>query len=200
MKRRGLNIGLHQARRICQMAPDNRLAFLADGLPIILTSAQSMWRASRKLHKEMPREGGVLKGFAEEEAAKVLIFMDAVRCPSHLAASRLAKIIRCSYDHLARLIYAEATSWRPTNVAQLQEYVDRERRAHDLEGYLGEYIVPNWSLYERERRLYSDIEADESGTLSWSNPLEIDRSTYSVELAPASLELGVCAAETVRQL
>ncbi len=166
------NIGLHQAQGLCRMAQDKRLAFLAEGLPIILSSAQSLWRGSRKLHKEMPREAGVLYGFAQEEAAKVLIFMDAVRCPSHLIASKMGAIVKCSYDHLARLIYAKASSWRLSNVAELRQYVDLNRNTHDREGYVGEYIVPNWNQYERESRLYADIEADESGGLTWNNPLK----------------------------
>ena len=121
MKQRRLKIGLGQARRLCQMAQDERLAFLSEGLPIILLSAQSLWRGSRKLHKEMPREAEILEGFAREEAAKALIFMDAVRCPSRLIASRMGAIVGWSYDHLARLIYAKATSWQPSDVAQLQE-------------------------------------------------------------------------------
>ena len=172
MKQRGLKIGLGQARRLCQVAQDERLACLSEGLPIILSSAQSLWRSSRKLHKEMPREAEILEGFAEEEAAKALIFMDAVRCPSHLIGSKMGKIVGWFYDHLARLIYAEATSWRPVNVAQLREYVDAGRKAHVLEGYVGEYILPNWSLYERASRLYADVEGGESGALRWSDPNE----------------------------
>ena len=44
----------------------------------------ALWRGARKLYKEMPREAWVLEGFAQEEAAKALIFMDAVRCPRRL--------------------------------------------------------------------------------------------------------------------
>ena len=172
------------------MAQDNRLAFLAEGLPIILSSAQSLWRGSQKLHKEMPREAGVLYGFAQEEAAKVLIFMDAVRCPSHLIASKMGAIVKWSYDHLARLIYAEACSWRPGDVAELRKYVDLSRKTHDLEGYVGEYIVPNWNLYKRESRLYADIEADESGGLTWSNPLKRAFTLFPTRHPPISLLLA----------
>ena len=190
MKRRGLDIGLGQARRLCQMAQEKRLAFLAEGLPIILSSAQSLWCSARKLYKEMPREAMVLEGFAEEEAAKALIFMDAVRCPSRLIGSRMGAIVNWSYDHLARLIYADAASWRPTCVAQLQEYVDLSRKAHALEGEVGEYIVPNWSLYERESRLYADIAADESGELSWNNPVDGVFTSGMKGSPPISLELA----------
>ena len=180
MNRRGLNIGLGQARRLCQMAHDERIAFLAEGLPTILSSAQSLWRGSRTLGKEMPREAGLLQGFAEEEAAKALIFMDAVRCPNHHIGSMMGEIVGWSYDHLARLIYAHAGSWRPSNVAELREYVDSSRKAHVLEGYVGEYILQNWSLYERERRLYADMEAGESGALRWSDPNDIYSSGSAI--------------------
>ena len=188
MKRRGLDIGLGQARRMCQMTQEERLAFLAEGLPIILSSAQSLWCGARKLYDDMPREAGVLEGFAREEAAKVLILMDAVRCPRRLIGSRMGAIVSWSYDHLARLIYADAARWRPTCVAELREYVDLNRKAHALEGEVGEYIVPNWSLYERESRLYADIEADESGELSWSNPVDGVFTSLTRRFPPVSLE------------
>jgi hypothetical protein len=53
-------------------------------------------------------------------------------------------------NHLARLIYAEAVSWKPMHLAQLREYVDRERRGHYLEGHAGEYIMPNSTIYRRK--------------------------------------------------
>ena len=189
MRRRGLDIGLGQGRRLCQMAQEKRLAFLAEGLPVILASAQSLWHGARKLHKDMPREAGVLEGFAQEEAAKALIFMDAVRCPCRLIGSRMGSIVTWSYDHLARLIYADAASWRPTCVAELREYVDSSRKAHALEGEVGEYIVPNWSLYERDSRLYADIEANESGELSWSNPIDGVFTSLMQGSHPISLQL-----------
>ncbi len=76
-------------------------------------SQQSLWRASRRLGNEMPREAGVLRGFAEEESAKPLILIDAVRCPKHRAPSRLGAIMGGFYSHLARLIYAESVLFPP---------------------------------------------------------------------------------------
>lgn len=172
MNRKGPNIGLRQARRLCQMKREVRLAFLAKGLPVILASAQSLWRGSRKLEKEMPREAEVLRILAEEEAARALVLMDAVRCPDHLVAARIGDIVQWSYDHLARLIYAKATSWKPVNLADLRTYVDEARKSHYLEGYVGEYILQNWCLYRREGILYADIEAGENDELGWSDPTQ----------------------------
>src|SRR5439155_17953231 len=106
-KLKGPDIGLHQAKRLCQLPEQKRLAFVAEGLPIILDSARGFWEASQQLEAR-PREAKVLEGFAEEEAAKILILMDGVRCPPKLVSSKLKRIIGWFYDHLARLIYAEA--------------------------------------------------------------------------------------------
>lgn len=164
-----ISYGNGKASHLCQMSHAARLDLIAEGLPIILASSQSFWEASTLLG-DKGREAIVMEGFAEEEAAKALILIDLVRCPRKKADSRVGATVRAFYDHLARLIYAKAQSWKPMNVAQLREYVDGERQAHDLEGYAGEYIVPNWSIYARESALYADIEMHEDGVPRWSDP------------------------------
>ena len=200
MANKSLGIGLGQAHRLCQMPHDKRLAILADGLPIILESSHGFWEASRQL-KGMPREAEILEGFATEEAAKILILMDAVRCPKKLIPSKMGAIVGWFYDHLARLIYADAMTWKPIHVMQLREYVEPHRKAHFVGGYAGEYILPNWTVYERESRLYADIEAQEVGVIGWkkptgSRPTGIDYGLPSsmpraLELAEAMSALGL---------
>ena len=199
-KAKGPEIGLRQARRLCQLSEKDRLSFVSEGLPIILNSAQGFWKASQQLDT-LPREAKVLESFAVEEAAKILILMDAVRCPPKLVSSRLNVIIGWFYDHLARLIYAEAASWKPMHLAQLREYVDRERRGHYIEGYAGEYIMPNWAVYSRESGLYADVEASQDGELRWSSPRQpyepvdfrLSRSykPAALRVAEAMWELGL---------
>ena len=165
-----------------------RLEFLSEGLPQIHASARSLWKASRKLAKKRPREAGVLEGLAEEEAAKVLILMDAVRCPESCIDSRIGPIMGWFYDHLARLIYVESVGWRPLDVKELREFVDSHRKAYELVGYAGEDIVPNWHIYMRESLIYVDVEAGEDGKLSWSNPVQ-KPTTYSSTVPPLVLQL-----------
>jgi len=169
-KTKGPEIGLHQAKRLCQLDSERRLEFIAEGLPVILRSAKDFWESSQQLRRSFAREAKVLEGFAKEEAAKILILMDVARCPPKLVSSRLSRMIGWFYDHLARLIYAEAVGWRPMHLAQLREYVDRQRRGHFLEGHAGEYILPNWTIYQRESRLYADVEAHQDDTLAWNSP------------------------------
>lgn len=174
------------------MAHEERLEFIAKGLPIILVSAQSLWCASRSLGDEMPRESGVLRGLAAEESAKALILIDAVRCPRHRAPSRLGAILGSFYSHLARLIYAGSVLFPLVNVRQLQEHVDLQRKDYYSKEAGGEATLPNQHLYHREGLLYTDVLAGESGELSWSDPFEIIRSTDSVaskEISQLSLQL-----------
>jgi len=168
-----LDFGSRQAKRLCQMTPKDRLNFIADGLPIILESARGFWNAAGQL-TAMPREAEVLESFAEEEAAKIFILLDAVRCPPKIASARLGAVIKHFYDHMARLLYAAAQSWKPMHVAQLREYIDTERKAHYLEGNGGEYILPNSTTARRESLLYADIEAYESGEPIWNTPTGFD--------------------------
>lgn len=166
------NIGLSQARRLCQMQKAERVAFIADGLPIVLASAQGFWLAARQLDGRV-REAVVLERHAEEEAAKVLILMDMVRCPERLVSSRMGSMVTCFYSHLARLIYAEAAGGKPTDVVELRKYVDMDRKSHHVDGPVGEYIMPNSTIFNREGMLYSDIAAYEDEEPRWSDPMDL---------------------------
>lgn len=181
------NFGLKQARRLSQLSPKCRLAFIAEGLPLIRDSALGFWNAAKALQNN-PREREVLEGFAEEEASKALILMDIVRCPPALLTSRMRPMLGWFYNHLARLIYAKAMDWRPTSTTQLQEYVDDTRKAHDLEGYAGEYIFPNSEEYRRESQLYVDISAYEDGEPIWNTPIVNDGLRFG-HFMPASLQI-----------
>ena len=182
-----ITFGGRQARALCNMRHSARLDFISEGLPIILQSAQGFWRAAETL-EDNPREAAVLSGLAEEESAKALILIDLVRCPVPEVGKRIGRIVKKTlYDHLSRMIYANAQSWRPTNIAQLQEYVDNERQGHLLDGGMSEYIVPNWSLYLRESTMYADIEVHEEGIPQWNDPNRWGGST--IAMRPIALQI-----------
>ncbi len=135
----------------------------------MFNSAEGLLDASRELSAH-PRSAEMLRRHAKEEISKILILIDLVRCPIRLRSTKVKAMIKWFYDHLARLIYLEAQSWKPVDVKQLQEYADNSRRSHYLEGSVGEYIMPNWELYMRESDLYADIECDHDGNLFWNDP------------------------------
>jgi hypothetical protein len=151
------------------MSQEARLSFIAEGMPILLASAQGYQDAATSI-AERTREADVLVSFADEEAAKILILLDIVRCPPALVNQNVGKLIRWFYDHLARLIYAKAVGWKPTNIDELQRQVRLESVEYSLEGFAGEYILPSGPIFDRESSLYADIQTYDNGELAWHEP------------------------------
>lgn len=169
------HIGMRQIGSLTSLPPEQRWTILAQGLPLLLKSAEELYAASRAV-KDQPRIREILEGHAAEEAAKILILLDFVRCP--LSRTEDAQLLlKRFYDHGSRLMYAQALAWRPTDVDELRRYVDRERRSHYLEGYAGEYILPNSQIFGREARLYADLVRNQDGSFVWNDPADL----YSVE-------------------
>ena len=98
----------------------------------------------------------VLHALAEEEAAKALILLDAVRCPKQCQGERSCTLFRFR-DHLAKGIYAAAVSWRYADLAEFRRYVDRCRKSLHLDGPNDvDWILPNEIVDSRQRTLYVD--------------------------------------------
>lgn len=163
------DIGMKRGRTLANLPASAQLDLIAEGLPILMKSAGDLLAAARSLEGH-PRSSSILLGHSLEEVAKILVLMDIVRCPPKIRPSRFGPMMQWFYDHLARLLYLDAQSWRPMHVRQLQEYLDDQRRSHYLEGSIGEYILPNSTLAGRESLLYADIITYEEGDPIWSEP------------------------------
>jgi hypothetical protein len=146
-----------------------RLRLIGEGLPVLLASAQELADAEKRLPRKHQRARAILIGQAEEEAAKILILLDAVRCPPKRQKA-LNRTLGNFYNHLARLIYAAASGWHTATLPELARYVDLDRTSHYLDGQYGpEFLFRNNLLDEREGFLYADL-VDEDGTLGWRKP------------------------------
>lgn len=181
------DIGLKQLRALANLPPAARWEVIGEGLPILLRSAETLYAAGVAAGKE-GRVGQILQGHATEEAAKILILLDYVRCPLGLS-KRAQGQFDAFYDHGARLIYSQACSWKPVDVAMLREYVDHTRASHYVEGDCGEYIMPNWELYSREARLYGDLARMDAGALVWNDPDAVADAIDIFGAPPISLRL-----------
>ncbi len=146
-----------------------RLRLIGDGLPVLLASAQELDDAEKQLPREHQRARAILIGQAEEEAAKILILLDAVRCPPKRQKA-FNRTLGNFYNHLARLIYAAASGWHAATLPELARYVDHDRTSHYLDGQYGpEFLFRNDLLDEREGFLYADL-IDHDGDLEWRKP------------------------------
>ncbi|SDR15418.1 DUF2513 domain-containing protein [Pseudovibrio sp. Tun.PSC04-5.I4] len=162
-------IGLKNIKQLCNMPYNDRIKFIAEGLPIILKSAQSLWHASQRL-SDAPREANILIGLAKEEAAKILILMDIVRCPPKLVATKVKDLTGWFLSHHERLMYVSAARCRNQTGKELQYAIDYDRQEYYLEGDFGKYIMPNAALYNRERILYADVVNYDEGKPYWNDP------------------------------
>jgi len=72
-------------RELLQLMQSEFLATVASGLPLIWQNASCLTEEAAKLSRIGARRGAcILQGFADEEAAKALVLLDAVRCPCPL--------------------------------------------------------------------------------------------------------------------
>jgi hypothetical protein len=118
----------------------------------------------------------ILSVIGEEEAAKVLILLDAVRCPPSKDKER-RRTLGYFYDHAAKTIYAETCQWYPANFAEVVRLIELERPKWYLDGPTGtEWVFYNRNLRRREDALYVGYEREETEGIEkregyWRSPL-----------------------------
>jgi AbiV family abortive infection protein len=137
------------------------LAEVSAGLRLCLGNAQRLWRDARKLcTSRRPQGFEILRLFAEEEAAKFHILLDAVRCPRK-PADRFVRQLSYFNQHLAKGLYAGYYNFvRPSDLAEVRRYMDRERQTLYLDGLNDvDWVFRNDILRKREESIYVDYVA-----------------------------------------
>lgn len=157
-------------RDLSQLSPDALVDTLAIGLPLIWKNASTLWEDASELSQLGERRGvGILNSFAEEEAAKVLLLFDVLRCPYSLSDKR-GQLIGQLDSHIGKGIYVRYYRTSPADLAEVKRIVDSERKEFWREGEYGEYILPNSIATSRERRLYVSYIRNDDETYEWSAP------------------------------
>jgi hypothetical protein len=164
-----------QLKRLCQLADDEFFSAIAEGVSLIVENAQTYLRASEALAPHLPgRAVEHLRLTAEEEAAKVLILLDAVRCPRGANNDVLrSRTLGYFTNHLARGVYAWYASNRPATFDEACEIVEAALRDRYYDGPdEDEFECRNWILSHREDNLYVDYVEDD-GRCYWASPKEM---------------------------
>ena len=185
------------------LSDDRLFEEMAEGIPLIVANAENLEKVARSLFDAGEHQASeIIRGFAEEEAAKVLILLDAVRCPT----SNRSAVLKCFYKHLPKRIYVLTCSFPNIwSFGELAGLVARERQPYYLDGPNDvDWIFSNSITTERERTIYVDYVRDiteTSGDRLWSAPGEHGnhfgsyRSSDAVELARAVCDAGVTSKE-----
>ncbi len=146
---------------MAELDDDQLFTELSNGLYLCLANAVRLWRdCQRLLAANRSQAFNIIRIFVEEEAAKYLILLDAVRCPrqpSHVFSRQLGYF----NNHLSKGLYAKYyTHLRPTDLTEIRNYMDHERRALYRDGPNDDdWIFRNDILREREESIYVDYVA-----------------------------------------
>jgi AbiV family abortive infection protein len=112
----------------------------------------------------------ILRIVSEEEAAKVLILLDAVRCPRARHEEAFARQLNYFNDHLAKGIYAQYSGMKPASFGEVREWIELERKEYYLDGPNGiEWMFYNDILHNREAPIYVDY-TESDGDHTWQDP------------------------------
>ncbi|MCZ6760324.1 MAG: AbiV family abortive infection protein [Gemmatimonadetes bacterium] len=161
---------------LCQLPDARFFEEVATGIGHVVEVVERLDPAAHKLSEVGDHHPArILGNLAEEEAAKVLILVDAVRCPRSKQAER-SRTLGYFYDHLAKGIYTQVCHWRSMDLAHVTRGIEQERVEHYLDGPNGvDWIFPNRITQEREDDLYVSYVRDDSdeegqGERYWSCP------------------------------
>jgi AbiV family abortive infection protein len=147
---------------LCDLPDAEFFTEIASGLGHVLQNAERLLAGAHILAERDHAEGArILRGFGEEEAAKYLILLDAVRCPRSNRQLMRRQLWRF-YDHLAKGIYATCCNYQPATFGELAKWLERDCQKFYLDGPKDDdWIFNNAILSWREQRIYVDyVETD----------------------------------------
>ena len=161
---------------LCQLRDADLFREVATGISHIVDSATRLDSAAHKLTEHDHHHAArIIGNLAEEEAAKGLILLDAVRCPRNRSAEK-ARTLGYFYHHLAKGIYAEVYDCYPADFAEIARIVESDRKESYLDGPNDvDWIFPNRLMQRREDDLYvgygrEDSEDLEQAQRYWTCP------------------------------
>jgi AbiV family abortive infection protein len=159
-------------RDLLQLSAEDFLTTVAEGLPLILDNAKRLW-AEASLASQAGAERGacILQAFAEEEAAKGLLLLDTLRCPTSMRENYL-RLLKGFDQHVPKGVYVRYYITSPADMVEVRRIVDNYRQGFAREGEYGEYILPNEITTSRESQLYVSYVRYDDGSRHWSSPRE----------------------------
>ena len=159
---------------------------LSHGMPLIVDNAVSLDETAYRLYREKDfRASDIMRGFAEEEAAKFLILLDFVRCPQKF--EQRLRMLNRFYDHTEKRVYAMTCSPSIATFQELSEFVESLCKPYYLDGpNWVDFIFPNSISSERDELLYVDYVqdiTDTNGACQWHSPTDQARCRDSMQIS-----------------
>src|SRR5688572_7719948 len=179
------------SRDLMQLGDLQFFETISEGMTLISRNVSRLYDGAVALSKASQKHTArTLTMQSEEEAAKFLILMDAVRCP-RVPAERLSEQLGRFNDHPARGLYAKACWLKPLTLAQLQEYLNLHRDQFHLDGPNDvDWIFRNEIQANRDGLLYVDYVAYDDGEHRWSDPTLNEDIWFSSLPTPAAVTMA----------
>ena len=199
---------------LAQLADDELFEEVSQGIEYLVAHISILNSGAEFLHSgDNLRGSKILWHVAQEESAKVLILLDAIRCPKN-RSRELSETLKCFYDHLAKGVYAEICDLRFDGFLELKNYISDVRQPYYLDGPAGfDWVFRNRIEDLRERNMYVDFvrgisEIDGVGESQfWSVPFDVTESagialpymrSNAVDLVLALNKCGIASAHALR--
>ena len=188
---------------LLQLSQTDLLTTVASGLPLIWENASSLWEEAAEMSRIGARRGScILQTFAEEEAAKALILLDAIRCPVSFTERR-SHLVKQIDQHIGKGVYVRYYGTSPGDMAEVKRIVDSVRQGFYREGEYGEFILPNQIKAGRESLLYVSYIRNDDGTRAWIPPrdpfeFEIHSHSATIRVVEALRSAGIFEVDALR--
>jgi AbiV family abortive infection protein len=152
------------------LTDDNFIEEVSSGLGLVLANANRLYDGAITLVETTRFHAAhVLAIIADEEAAKYLILLDAVRCPKQ-PGEVFARQLQRFNRHIEKGVYSRACRYRPGTLAELASYLKAHRESFYLDGPNGvDWIFQNDIVDGREGAFYVDYERHDAGD-RWKDP------------------------------
>ncbi len=155
---------------LCQVNDVELFKEMAEGLDLIVDHVLQIKADSIYLSQNKRYCGyNILEVIAAEEASKVLILLDSIRCP-RTNPEMFVKQLKKFNDHLAKGIYAYLYGLKPATFKEVRKIIESHCQEYYLDGPNDfDWIFHNEILQSREEKIYVDyVENDEKHV--WLTP------------------------------
>lgn len=185
---------------LAQLSDADLFNEVAAGLELIGNHVVALEQDGRELAGLRRQRGSrILLALVEEEAAKYLILVDAVRCPRD-PGERFAAHLRRFNDHLAKGLYRQASRFALTPYENFLDHLRFDRAQFYLDGPNDvDWIFRNSISDARERAMYVDYVATDEDHL-WVAPQHTESDDDTAFAFPHQMPAIVEMATSLHQV
>ncbi len=159
---------VRQIKNLCEYKDSKLFKKIAQGLKLIYENAKCIIEDSIFLKQNKHHQGS--ENLENEEAAKFLILLDAIRCDRKKNNKNFKRQLGYFSNHLARNIYANYCGMSPADFREVRDFIEKEREPYYIDGPdYKNWVYRNTHISKRESCMYVDYVKIEDKR-HWTSP------------------------------